>query len=62
MLILKGIYFGSYEDLHEFSDCRCDIVCIWYNDKFLKKGQQNSDLRSFQNLAPSLYPEIFLKL
>ena len=24
---------------HEFSDCRCDIVCIciWYNDKFLKK-------------------------
>ena len=30
------------------------IVCIWYNDKFLKKVQQNSNLRSFQNLAPRL--------
>ena len=19
---------------HEFSDCRCDVVCIWYNDNF----------------------------
>ena len=19
---------------HEFSDCRCDTVCIWYNDNF----------------------------
>ena len=22
---------------HEFSDCRCDIVCIWYNDNFITK-------------------------
>ena len=20
---------------HEFSDCRCDTVCMWYNDNFL---------------------------
>ena len=23
---------------HEVSDCRCDVVCIWYNDNFLRQG------------------------
>ena len=23
---------------YKFFDCRCDIVCIWYNDNFLTKG------------------------
>ena len=23
---------------HEFSDRRCDTVCIWYNDNFLARG------------------------
>ena len=22
---------------HEFSDCRCDIACIWCNENFLTK-------------------------
>ena len=22
---------------HEFSDCRCDIICIWYNDNFIAR-------------------------
>ena len=40
---------------HEFYDCRCDIVCIWYNDNFLTRGvQQKSNLSSFQSLAPGL--------
>ena len=51
VLILKGIYFGSYEDLHEFSDCRCDIVCIWYNDKFLKKGAAKFKSKQFSEFG-----------
>ena len=23
---------------YEFFDCRCDIVCIWYNDNFLTRA------------------------
>ena len=51
MLILKGIYFVSYEDLHEFSDCRCNIVCIWYNDKFLKKGAAKFKSKKFSEFG-----------
>ena len=32
---------------HEFSDCRCDIVYIWYNDKFLKKGAAKFKSKKF---------------
>ena len=41
---------------HEFSNCRCDIVCIWHNDNFLTRGwSRKSNLSSFQTLAPGLY-------
>ena len=33
---LKGLYFESYQA--EFSDCRCDVVCILYNDNFPQRG------------------------
>ena len=36
---------GTWYVHHEFSDCRCDTVCIWYNDKRSHKGmEQNSNL------------------
>ena len=36
---------------HEFSDCRCDIVCIWYNDKFLKKGAAKFKSKKFSEFG-----------
>ena len=40
---------------YEFFDCGCDIVCIWYwMITFSQIVQQNSNLSSFQSLAPRL--------
>ena len=44
---IKRHIFGSYE----FSDCRCDIVCIWYNDKFLKKGAAKFKSKKFSEFG-----------
>ena len=45
---------------HEFSDCRCDIVCIWYNDNFLTRGyRKKSNLNSFQRVDPGLLKGMF---
>ena len=30
---------------HEFSDCGCDIVCIWYNDNFLTRGCSKNQIQ-----------------
>ena len=35
---------------HEFSDCRCDKVCIWYNDNFLTR--ECSKIKSKQSPPP----------
>ena len=54
VLILKGLYFGSYHDLaiqHEFSDCRCDIVCIWCNDNFLTRGAAKIKSKQFSEFG-----------
>ena len=67
--ILKGLYFGAtraWHIQHEFSDRRCDVVCVWYNDKFLTRSCNiKSNLSSFQSLAPVRdynYDEIKLNL
>ena len=31
---------GTWYVRHEFSDCRRDTVCIWYNDKRSYKGME----------------------
>ena len=36
---------------HEFSDCKCDIVRIWYNDKFLKKGAGKFKSKKFSEFG-----------
>ena len=36
---------------HELSDCRCDILCIWYNDKFLKKGAAKFRSKKFSEFG-----------
>ena len=55
VLILKGLHFGSYLNLHEFSNCRCDKVCIWYNDNFLTRGCSNSRLQAVFRVWPPDY-------
>ena len=58
MLILKGIYFGSYKDLvyPTMSFLIADVIYFVSGTmiSFSKRVQQNSNLRSFQNLAPRL--------
>ena len=45
----------TWQVQHEFSDCRCDTVCIWYNDNFLTRGaEQKSNPSSSQSLAVGL--------
>ena len=53
-LISYRLHFESYQDLaYEFSACRYDIVCIWFNDKFLTEGA--AKIKSKQSLAPGLF-------
>ena len=39
---------------HEFSDCRCDIVCIWCNDKFLTGGAAKIKSKQFSEFGSRL--------
>ena len=43
--------FTAWYIQHEFSDCRCDMVCIWYNDNCLTAKFKSN---SFQSIAPRL--------
>ena len=50
MLILKTYVLEATRTWyieHEFSDCRCDIVCIWYNVKFLERGAAKFKSKQF---------------
>ena len=51
-LIKEPIFWKHIQ--YEFSDCRCDIVCIWHQDNFLTGGAAKLNLSSFQSLAPGL--------
>ena len=44
---------GTWHVQHEFSDCRCDTVFIWYNDNFLTRGW-NKKPKQLSGLAPRL--------
>ena len=36
---------------HEFSDCRSDIICIWYNYNFLTKGCRKIKSKQFSEFG-----------
>ena len=36
---------------YEFSDCRSDIVCIWYNDNFLTRGAAKFKYKQFSEFG-----------
>ena len=55
VLILTGLYFGSYQDL-VYAICvfwlqLCDIVCIWYNDNFLTTGAVKFKSKQFSEFG-----------
>ena len=50
VLILKGLCFRptmTWHIQHEFSDCSCDTVCIWYNDNFFTRGCSKLESKQF---------------
>ena len=64
VLISKGLSLEatrSWHIQHEFCECRCDIVCIWYNDNFSQGGAAKMKSKQFSEfgsrttcLAPDL--------
>ena len=55
MLILKKAHIleatRTWYIQHEFSDSRYNIICIWYNDEFLKKGAAKCKSKKFSEFG-----------